>query len=268
MKVKLITSPTIEPISMDSLIIHLRLDDETMVENELLETILKAGREVVEDNTRRALLTQTWDYYLDKFPAGNAIKIPFGNLQSVTHVKYTETDGEITNLTKTITAFADSSTSPGVKTTVTSAAHGYSNGDLVHISGTTSYNGGFEISNITTNTFDITIVFVADDATGQASTYYIVETNEEQCGRIVLPYGESWPSFSAYTSHPIVIRFICGWTTRALVPSKIKTAIKMICTDLYKNREWQSYSNVSTSGYVLNKTVERLLVNARLWDEI
>jgi len=238
-----------------------------MVENELLETILTAGREIVEDETRRALLTQTWDYFLNEFPSGNIIKLPFGNLQSVTYIKYTESDGDITNLTKTITALADSSIASGVKTKVTSAAHGYSDGDLVHISGTTSYNGGWEISNVTTNTFDITIVFVADDATGAVSTYYIVETGGEQCGRIVLPYGASWPSFTAYPSNPIVIRFVCGWTTRALVPSKVKTGIKMICDDLYHNREAQSYSPQTRSSYSINTTVKRLLLNATLWDE-
>ena len=266
MNVQLITAPVLEPISMDALMSHLRNDDETMVENDLLETILAASREVVEDETRRALLTQTWDYYLDKFPSGNTIKLPFGNLQSVTHVKYTESDSSTTNLTKTITAFADSSISSGVKTKVTSAAHGYSDGDLVHISGTTSYNGGWEISNVTTNTFDITMVFVADDATGAVSTYYIIETNGEGCGKIILPYGESWPSFTAYTSNPIVVRLVCGWTTRALVPSKIKTAMKMICADLYENREQQSYSPQTRSSYSINPTVKRLLLNTKLWE--
>jgi|GEM_PF-317020 len=236
----------------------------TSIEDDLLNAIITAAREYVEDITRRALLTQTWDYYLNGFPSTNAFKLPFGNLASVTHIKYTESDGTETNLTKVITAFADSGTSPGIKTTVTSAAHGYSDGDMVHVSGTTSYNGGWEISNVATNTFDITTAYVANDATGTASTYYIVETNGEGISRIVLPYGENWPSFTAYTSNPIVIRFVAGWTTRALVPYKIKAAIKLICLDLYTNREAQI---VSGQNYQENKTVMRLLQSARLWDE-
>ncbi len=65
-----------------------------------------------------------------------------------------------------ITAFADSTTAPGVDTTVTSASHGLSNGEVVVITGTTSYNGTWTIENVTTDTFDIIIAFVADDATG------------------------------------------------------------------------------------------------------
>jgi hypothetical protein len=67
---------------------------------------------------------------------------------------------------KAITAFADSGTSPGTKVTVTSAAHGQLDGVTVQITGTTNYEGSYVISNKTTDTFDITKVFVANDATG------------------------------------------------------------------------------------------------------
>ena len=62
-----------------------------------------------------------------------------------------------------ITAFADGSAS---KSTVTSAAHGLSDGDVVLIYGTTNYNGNFTVSSSTTNTFKINDAYVADDATG------------------------------------------------------------------------------------------------------
>jgi hypothetical protein len=64
---------------------------------------------------------------------------------------------------KVITAFADNGAGG---TTVTSAAHGRSNADRSTIAGTTSYNGVSLLTNVTTNTFDIAVEFVADDATG------------------------------------------------------------------------------------------------------
>jgi len=62
-----------------------------------------------------------------------------------------------------ITVFADNGTN---ETTVTSASHGLSNSDKIYQFGTESYNGQFIIKNVATNTYDIPIPFVANDATG------------------------------------------------------------------------------------------------------
>lgn len=67
----------------------------------------------------------------------------------------------------TITAMADNSDGG---TTISSTAT-YFDGELITISGTTSYNGSFRIFNIVASTsFDIQVVFVADDATGTTVT--------------------------------------------------------------------------------------------------
>jgi len=192
------TAPTIEPVGIDELMLHNRMDEDSTIENDLLDGAIKAAREHVENITRRALLTQTWDYYLDEFPGCDYIKLPFGNLQTVTHIKYTDSDSTQTTMAVT--------------------------------------------------------------------TDYLVETNGKACGRIVLPYAETWPSFTAYTSNPIVIRFVCGWTTKALVPYNIKAAIKMFCADLYVNREAQ-ISGSFAQIYSENKTAMRLLGSERLWDD-
>lgn len=199
----LATGPVIEPITKAELKLHLhfdssRIDAESDIEDDLLDDIIQATREHIEDTTRRALLTQTWDLYLGRWPAGDAIKLPFGNLQSVTHVKYTDTDG--------------------VQTTLT------------------------------------------------VSTDYTVETNGDQCGRIVLPYGGSWPSASLAPSNPIVIRFVAGWTAADALPSKIRTPMKMICHDLYENRESQAFE--MSGKYLENRTASILLASMRLMDEI
>lgn len=73
----------------------------------------------------------------------------------------------------TITAFANNGAGG---TTVTSAAHGKSNGDRLPITNTTSYNGTQTIFNVTTNTFDIPVAFVADDATGNWAL--LIETSK------------------------------------------------------------------------------------------
>ena len=185
---------------MDDLKLHLRIDTdeiEDYAEDALLSDIIAAATTHVEDITSRQLLTATWDYYLDEFPKGDFFKLPFGRLQTVTHIKYTDSDGTITTMT--------------------------------------------------------------------AGTDYIVETNGDACGRIVLPYADTWPSFTEYTSNPIVVRFVCGWTTAAAVPASIRVAAKLIAADMYSNREGQIMA-LGGSEYRENKTVQRLLASYRLWD--
>ncbi|MCZ6582885.1 MAG: hypothetical protein O6761_06915 [Thaumarchaeota archaeon] len=78
------------------------------------------------------------------------------------------------NIAVSIGSFADSTTEPGVKTTVTTlSAHGLTSDDKINISGVpteTAYNGnGQTISNVTATTFDIERVFTATD-TGEVDT--------------------------------------------------------------------------------------------------
>ncbi len=166
------------------------------IEDTWLTDAIGAAREHVEDITRRALLTQTWYYYLDSFPDKDFIRLPFGNLASVASVKYKDTDGTETTLVE--------------------------------------------------------------------NTDYLVETNGDGCGRLVLPYGISWPSVTLYPSNPITIEFVCGWTAAASIPKKIRHALLMICADLYENREAQSSSQFT---YQENKTVKALLASSILWEE-
>jgi hypothetical protein len=70
-----------------------------------------------------------------------------------------------------ITVFADGG---GGQVVVTSNNHDMANATAVIISGTTSYNGTFTTSNVTTNTFEITDTWVADDATGTWNTVLAV----------------------------------------------------------------------------------------------
>jgi uncharacterized phiE125 gp8 family phage protein len=93
----IITRPTIEPITVAELKEHLRV--ETVDEDTLISGILTAVREQVEDLTRRALLTQTWECYLEQFPSRNYIALPFGNLQSVAFVKCKDCYGIESTLT-------------------------------------------------------------------------------------------------------------------------------------------------------------------------
>lgn len=68
--------------------------------------------------------------------------------------------------TGAITAFASYDSTVENTTLVTDAGHGLSTGDIITISGTTNYNGLWEIVVVSTSTFWIRTPFIADDATG------------------------------------------------------------------------------------------------------
>jgi uncharacterized phiE125 gp8 family phage protein len=164
-------------------------------EDTILTALITAAREQVEAITQRQLITATWDIWLDEFPDKDFIRLPYGQLQSVTSVAYTDSDGTVTTMTLT--------------------------------------------------------------------TDYLVDDDSEP-GRIVLPYGVSWPTFTAYPVNPIAIRFVCGYgATAASVPAGIRAAIKMIAEDMYNLRSAQ---HVMTAGQVTeNKAVMNLLWPYRLW---
>jgi len=86
------------------------------------------------------------------------------------------------------------------------------------------------------------------ETTMTVTTDYIVDT-DSQTPRIVLPYGEDWPSFTAYPVNPITITYVAGYTT---VPRAIAQAILLLVGYMYNNRD-------DVQGDILNPTVKNLL---------
>jgi uncharacterized phiE125 gp8 family phage protein len=70
-------------------------------DDSLLTDLIETARRDVENDTSRKLITQTIDYYPKCWPDGDRIKLPFGNLQSITSIAYTDSDGTVTTLTAT-----------------------------------------------------------------------------------------------------------------------------------------------------------------------
>jgi len=159
-----------------------------------LAQCITAAREAAEKFTKRRLLTQTVTAYLNEWPEGDEILLPYGNLISVTSVKYKDTDGN-------------------------------------------------------QSTF--------------SSNDYIVETNTH-LGKIVLGYGEVWPTVTLYPTSPIEIEYSCGYGAHAGdVPAMIRHAIKLGIADLFENHEPSILGQGFT--YVQTKMVERLLYPYKLW---
>lgn len=105
MAVKVITAPSVEPISLEQAKAHLRVD--TADQDDLIEALITAAREAVEDITGRALITQTLEIALDYFVAppdlryvtypylvtAKAIRLPKPPLIALKRITYIDGDG-------------------------------------------------------------------------------------------------------------------------------------------------------------------------------
>ncbi len=91
MPLTLESPPAAEPVDVPTAKSQLRIDIAD--DDALITAYIKAARTVVEQKSLHALITQTWDLYLDAFPSGKEIEIPLPPLQSVTHIRYIDEDG-------------------------------------------------------------------------------------------------------------------------------------------------------------------------------
>lgn len=178
MKTKLITAPALEPVTLEDMQEHLRVEtDGTNPDDDVIIGLITVAREYVEGYSGRAFITQTWELALDEFPVCNYIELPYPPLQSVTSVKYYDTD-------------------------------------------------------------ETEATFSSDD--------YYVDTYSEP-GRVVLGYGEVWPSTTLRTANGVIIRYVTGYGDAASdVYDRYRQAIKLVAAHLYENREDSLERSLST----------------------
>jgi len=93
MSIRLITPPAVQPLTLDEVKLHLRVDNTD--EDSLITGYIDATTSWVDGEygfLGRALVTQTWELVLDTFPL-HEIKIPLPPLQSVDSIRYDDPAG-------------------------------------------------------------------------------------------------------------------------------------------------------------------------------
>jgi len=97
-----VTVPATEPVSKVNAKLALGLTDAGS--DTFVDACIAGARGYVEKETQRKLITQTHSLYIGGWPsagqsgvdpegAGDYIQLPFGNIQSITHIKYRDTGG-------------------------------------------------------------------------------------------------------------------------------------------------------------------------------
>ncbi|MDD5511882.1 MAG: hypothetical protein PHI12_13875, partial [Dehalococcoidales bacterium] len=108
MRITTKTAPNIEPVTKAEVKMHLRLattDAEAAAyttEDDLLDRLITTARIMTEQQTGRKLITQTLEYYLDEWPDGDEIVLPYPPLQSATVTYRLEDDTGYDNTLSTV----------------------------------------------------------------------------------------------------------------------------------------------------------------------
>lgn len=156
------------PVTLAEVKRHLNIGNTNNDHDVYISFCLSVALAEAEKFTNRKFITETVTKYFDKWPSGDALALPYGNLQSVTSVSYKDTDGAWT-------------------------------------------------------------VFSSGDYTVQI---------EEEPGKVVLEYGETWPTITLHPNKPIKVIYVCGYgATGDDVPAPIRAAIQVAAADLFEQRE-------------------------------
>lgn len=79
-------APTLLPVTLDEVKEELDILDDNSIDARLIRLIQQAV-DIVERDSRRQLMTQTWQLWFDSFPSGG-VELRKGPVQSVTSVEY------------------------------------------------------------------------------------------------------------------------------------------------------------------------------------
>lgn len=108
-KTVLVTAPAIEPLEVSEAKTHLNVTSST--HDTYIGTLIAAARRQIERYLNRALITQSWKVYYDRWQ--HELLIPFGSLSAVNTVKYYNTEGTLTTLTENDYYWVVTTTDPG-----------------------------------------------------------------------------------------------------------------------------------------------------------
>lgn len=130
-RLTLVTPPSIEPLDLASVKNFLRVDSAD--DDAHITSLIKSSREACEQYTGRALITQTWDLWLNDFPVTQSdewwngvrtgslselsryddhIKLPLPRLQSVTYINIYN-DSDVATIMSASSYYVDTSSEPG-----------------------------------------------------------------------------------------------------------------------------------------------------------
>lgn len=96
MALVLTSAPAIEPVTLAEAKAHLRVDGSA--EDTLILSLIVTSRLHIEAALGLALVTQSWSYFLDAWPARSEVALPVRPVQSIAAVKLYAADESVTTV--------------------------------------------------------------------------------------------------------------------------------------------------------------------------
>lgn len=88
---KNLLAPVVEPLSFAEVKQYLRLDGDA--EDSLIDALIRAARVAAETYTGRAFITQSWQLFIDRWPANGVLLMPLPPLQTIMSIVTLGPDG-------------------------------------------------------------------------------------------------------------------------------------------------------------------------------
>ena len=96
MNLRLISPPSVDPISLEEAKAHLNVDADITEDDNLIRSLIAAATQAAEHKTGRSLMPQTWELTLDRFVPVVALDKP--PVRLVKSVRYMDPDGAMQTL--------------------------------------------------------------------------------------------------------------------------------------------------------------------------
>ena len=93
MRFSVVTPPASYAVTLAEAKRHLAIPAAETDHDDMISALIAAASEVCEQITNRKFITQTIDFYLERFPFERWFEVPFGGLQSVVSISYVDEDG-------------------------------------------------------------------------------------------------------------------------------------------------------------------------------
>jgi len=264
MKTIPISGPALNPVSLVEAKAHLNLLSTFTTDDALINNKILTATELAEKILFRRLVRQTWNLYLDGWTGcdpnrylSGGFYLPYGQLQSVTHIKYTDTDEDQTTWADT-EYDVDTYAEPGAavlaydKSFPTAVLYPTNPIEVQFVCGW--YQGSLYVVSTEYSEDDYVVPTTGNGFVYQSST-------EDETSGTSHTAEPTWPTLIDGTVVDNDITWTCVGRT---VPYIIKQAIFLMITDMYELRE----TNIIGQGVTINtlKTVENLLIKSKLWE--